>query len=222
VASLARVTSAAASQAPALKASLRDGERTLSALDTGQGQPLDHTLATLPATTSDLRQGAGASSAVLTQLQALIPRLEPAVAQLAPTLSQVRPLLRQVPGVTQALHPALEQVHTALAGAAGGAAPARAAIRALQPTLDIFQGSLLSALEQPTDLGDPAYLAFLGLFAGGGGASRPFGVNGQGHFMRFGLRFLTGAGLPLPPCSLVQQVSPSAATALAAAGGCTP
>ena len=43
----------------------------------------------------------------------------------------------------------------------------------------------------------------------------------NGHFMRFGLRFLTGVGLPLPPCSLLAVVSPAVAAALETAGGCT-
>jgi hypothetical protein len=120
------------------------------------------------------------------------------------------------------LEPVLADAQRAVAGAARGAAPAGAAIHALEPTLQIFQSTLLGALEQKTDLGDPAYLAFLGLFAGGGGASRPFGVDGQGHFMRFGLRFLTGAGLPLPRCTLLEQVSPPLAVALEKLGGCTP
>jgi hypothetical protein len=94
-------------------------------------------------------------------------------------------------------------------------------VNALSPTLQTLQSTLLSALEAKTDLGTPAYLAFLGLFAGGGGASRPFGLDGQGHFMRFGLRFLTGLGLPLPPCSLLAAVSPAVATALEGVGGCT-
>jgi hypothetical protein len=90
------------------------------------------------------------------------------------------------------------------------------------PTLRIFVDTLLSALEQPTDLGDPAYLAFLGLFAGGGGASRAFGVDGQGHFMRFGLRFLTGVGLPLPSCSLLDEAAPPLAKLIGSLGACTP
>jgi hypothetical protein len=40
--------------------------------------------------------------------------------------------------------------------------------------------------------------------------------------MRFGLRFLTGVGLPLPPCSLLGKVAPALAATLAAAGACTP
>jgi hypothetical protein len=40
--------------------------------------------------------------------------------------------------------------------------------------------------------------------------------------MRFGLRFLTGAGQPLPPCSLLERASPALAAQLENAGGCTP
>jgi hypothetical protein len=45
---------------------------------------------------------------------------------------------------------------------------------------------------------------------------------GQGHFMRFGLRFLTGVGIPLPPCTLLGQVNQTLADELSSAGGCTP
>jgi hypothetical protein len=128
--------------------------------------------------------------------------------------------LRRAAPVAARVAPVLADADTALTGAAGGAAPAQAAIRALDPTLGIFQNTLLSALAAPTDLGDPAYLAFLGLFEGGGGASRPFDP-GEGHFMRFGLRFLTGAGLPLPPCATIATLSAELATALATDGGCT-
>src|SRR5207247_1140596 len=82
-----------------------------------------------------------------------------------------------------------------------------------QPSLDLLNDSLLPALHKPTaELGIPSYLSFLNLFEGGGGASRPYQAQpsripgmrgGQGHFMRFGLRFLTGVGIPLPPCSLL-------------------
>ena len=133
----------------------------------------------------------------------------------------VRPLLRRAVPVLAQFEPVLRDAQTALTGATNGAGPVLSAIRALEPTLNIFQGTLLSALEQRTDLGDPAYLAFLGLFAGGGGASRSFGVDGQGHFMRFGLRFLTGVGQPLPPCSLLNKVSPLVGGLLSSQGACT-
>jgi phospholipid/cholesterol/gamma-HCH transport system substrate-binding protein len=222
VSSLSRVNAAAASESPALGASLGAAASTTAALDTAGGQPLDRTIAALPGSASALASGAAAASDLVGRLQALMPRLQPGVAQLTPTLSVVRPLLRTAAPVLNGLPPVLSDAQTALAGAQQGGAPALRAITALQPTLDTLQGSLLTALEQPTALGTPAYLSFLGLFAGGGGASRPFGVNGQGHFMRFGLRFLTGVGLPLPPCTLLTKAAPTLAVALESLGGCTP
>jgi hypothetical protein len=85
----------------------------------------------------------------------------------------------------------------------------------------IYTNGLLDALERPTSLGTPAYLAFLGLFAGGGGASRPYTTTpAAGHFMRFGFRFLTGVGQPLPPCSLLAKANAQVAAAVAENGGC--
>src|SRR5439155_6640596 len=106
-----------------------------------------------------------------------------------------------------------------LAAARGAAAPTRAALTALDGSLGLLDGGLLTALERPTSLGTPAYLAFLGLFAGGGGASRAF-VPGEGHFMRFGFRFLTGAGSPAPPCTLLDRAAPALAGRAEQAGAC--
>lgn len=222
VRSFAGVASTVASQSPSLARSVDGASGTFAALDTTGVQPLGQTLAALPATARELSSGAGAASSILGQLSALVPRLEPGARMLAPAIAQVRPLLRSAVPVLRAWLPLLADAQRAITGARRGAGPALAAIRALDPTLAIFNDTLLGALEQKTDLGDPAYLAFLGLFAGGGGASRPFGVDGQGHFMRFGLRFLTGAGQPLPPCTLLEKVSPAVAKAAEGAGGCTP
>ena len=54
---------------------------------------------------------------------------------------------------------------------------------------------------------------------GGGGASRAF-VPGEGHFMRFGFRFLTGAGSPAPPCGLLARAAPAVADQAQQAGAC--
>jgi ABC-type transporter Mla subunit MlaD len=222
IGSLSHVSSTIASQAPVLKASLGDAARTFAALNTGAGRGLSRTLSALPGTTSQVRQGSVAASGIVAALQPLIPRLVPSVSALAPTIDEVEPVLRRAVPVSEEMSPLLDQLQAALGAAAKGSGPAVSAIEALTPTLRMFQDTLLGALERPTDLGDPAYLSFLGLFAGGGGASRPFGVDGQGHFMRFGLRFLTGAGQPLPPCKLVEKISPSVAQDLERAGGCTP
>jgi phospholipid/cholesterol/gamma-HCH transport system substrate-binding protein len=222
VRSFAGVASAVASQSPALSQSVVSSSHTFAALDADGGRPLGQTLAALPGTAAQLTSGAEAASAIVSQLSGLVPRLEPGARRLAPAIAQLRPLLRSATPVLRTWLPLLADAQTAITGVERGASPALGAISALRPTLATFQNTLLAALEQKTDLGDPAYLAFLGLFAGGGGASRPFGVDGQGHFMRFGLRFLTGAGQPLPPCTLLEQVSPTVAKAVEAGGGCTP
>jgi len=41
-----------------------------------------------------------------------------------------------------------------------------------------------------------------------------------GHFMRFYFRFMSAAGWPLPPCTLLAAASPQLAAALAAEGIC--
>jgi ABC-type transporter Mla subunit MlaD len=221
VESFAHIAAAISSQAPALRSSLGDSASTMAALETSADHPLQASLGTLPVLTGDLRVGAGAAASILAQLQSLAPALIPGVEAMSPTLARVRPLLRRAAPALTSLTPVLGDAETALAGARTGAAPAGRAVAALEPTLDIYDRTLLSALAAPTDLGDPAYLAFLGLFEGGGGASRPFGVDGQGHFMRFGLRFLTGAGQPLPPCTTLAKLSPALAAVLATDGGCT-
>src|SRR4051795_1964084 len=113
--------------------------------------------------------------------------------------------------------PVLADARRALDAGAVAAAPAARLLRATTPSLELLDRSLLPALRAPTAvLHVPAYLAFLNLFEGGGGASRPFQTlsdspRGAGHFMRFGFRFLTGAGAPLPPCTLLAKADAQAA-----------
>jgi hypothetical protein len=196
---------------------LAEGMRRTAA---AAAQPaLDADLRALPPALEDVRSGADAASRVLDRLDPLARDLRPGIDRLAPTLAAVRPLARAATPVLRGTGPLLEDARSALADGARGAPGARRLLRAIDPTLRILSGTLLDALERRTALGTPAYLSFLGLFAGGGGASRPF-VPGEGHFMRFGFRFLTGAGRPAPPCTLLAQVSPQLADSLGASGVC--
>lgn len=180
---------------------------------------LDADLRALPPALDDVRSGADAASGILDRLDPLARDLQPGVERLAPTLDVVRPLLRAATPVLRGTGPLVEELRTTLA-AAGRAAPgARRLLGAIDPSLRILSSTLLGALERRTSLGTPAYLAFLGLFAGGGGASRPF-IPREGHFMRFGFRFLTGAGAPAPPCSLLAAVNAQLAAQLGQAGVC--
>jgi ABC-type transporter Mla subunit MlaD len=180
---------------------------------------LDADLAALPTALDDVRTGATAASRIVDRLDPLARELRPGADRLAPTLAAVRPLARTATPILRATAPLVEDLRGTLANGARGAAGARRLMGATDPTLRVFSATLLDALERRTALGTPAYLAFLGLFAGGGGASRPF-VPGQGHFMRFGFRFLTGAGRPAPPCALLATAAADLARQLGQAGVC--
>jgi ABC-type transporter Mla subunit MlaD len=216
---LAATTRAVAGQAGALPEVEDSSAQTAQALT---GTALDSSLAKLPAVTARVRDTAGALHGAIAELTPLAADLRPAAAQLAPTIARVKPLLSAAKPALAGAGPLIRNLRAGLDPAPAYAPAVSAAMAATAPTLSTANDSLLPALAKPTSLGTPAYLAFLGLFAGGGGASRPFGVDGQGHFMRFGLRFLTGAGQPLPPCSLLAKVNQQLADQLSNAGGCTP
>jgi phospholipid/cholesterol/gamma-HCH transport system substrate-binding protein len=210
---------------------LQDANRTLAAIDRDGGASLDSVLAKLPTTLVELDRGGRALEAIVARLDPLAVDLRPGLDRLAPTLAEATPLLERAGPVFKQVTPLIATAREALRAGADGARPATNVLAELNPTLEVLDDSLLPALAKPTEeLEIPAYRAFLNLFGGGGGASRPFQTEEQttpmtpetGHFMRFGLRFLTGAGAPLPPCALLEQANPALAAALATAGGCTP
>lgn len=181
---------------------------------------LDATLRRLPGTAATVRAGATTLRGTVRTLRPLAADLRPAARALDPALTTARPLLREAAGALTRATPLLTDLRATLDRTRAAAPATRRVLHSLDPTLATLQDSTLAALERRTTLGTPAYLAFLGLFAGGGGASSAF--DGQGHFMRFGFRFLTGLGQPLPPCSLLKSAAPALGEAFAKAGGCTP
>jgi ABC-type transporter Mla subunit MlaD len=225
---LSVTASAVASRESDLVPLVRSTAATARALDPGTGAALRDTIAALPATTAQLRAGGDALDAVLRRLGPLARELRPGARRLAGALRAARPLLREAGPALRTARPVLADLRAALDAGAAASAPAARLLRTVAPTLDVLDRSLLPALRAPTPvLGIPAYLSFLNLFEGGGGASRPFETaadssRGTGHFMRFGFRFLTGAGAPLPPCALLRQADPQTADLLAKGGGCTP
>lgn len=209
-------TAAAVSERRADLLPLAEGaRRTAEAADrAGLTTSLDR----LPAVTADLDTGGHALAGTLARLHVLADAARPGAERLAPALRAVRPLLREARPVVRAARPFVDDLDAALRSAGGASPAAQAAVDAVVPTVAIFTGGLLSALERKTSLGTPAYVAFMGLFAGGGGASRPFDAGG--HFMRFGFRFLTGAGSPAPPCAWLAAANQQLADALHQIGGC--
>jgi len=224
---LSVTTTALAAREADLVPLLRGSASTARAFDPGTGAALRRLLAGLPADAAALRDGGSALDGTLARLAPLARELRPGAARLAPALRTARPLLREGGPALSAARPFVRDLRLALRGGARSATPALSLLRGVAPTAATLDTSLLPALNGRTALGLPAYQSFLNLFEGGGGASRPFqtsadGPNGSGHFMRFGFRFMTGAGLPLPPCTLLQDANPQLADNAAKAGACTP
>ncbi|MDX6582784.1 MAG: phospholipid/cholesterol/gamma-HCH transport system substrate-binding protein [Solirubrobacterales bacterium] len=231
VRNLAATSDELAARSDRLAPLLDSADRTLAAIERDGSAPLDSNLAELPETLVRLRDGGAALETLVARLDPLARELQPGLDALAPTLAEATPLLARSGPVLAATTPLIGDLRAALRSGAAGAEPARSVLAALDPTLEVLDRSLLPALHRNTDeLGIPAYVSFLNLFGGGGGASAPFQTGAEttpltpetGHFMRFGLRFLTGAGLPLPPCALLARADSSLAAQLSKAGGCTP
>lgn len=227
---LSRTASALAASERDLAPALRATAATARALATGTGRPLQDAVDALPATARALRSGGADLERTLGALRPLADDLRPGARALPGALRAARPLLREAAPTLRAAGPLVSDADRALAGLRTGAAPARALLRRATPTLRTLDTTLLPALRKDTpSLGIPSYLAFFNLFAGGGGASRPYiapgapgSDAGTGHFMRFGFRFLTGLGVPAPPCAPLETQAPQLAASLNEAGLCTP
>jgi virulence factor Mce-like protein len=232
VSGMSRTAAAIASRSPQLEPLIDETDATLAAIDADGGQALDATVAKLPSALDAADRGGRAIDGIVGRLDPLARDIEPGLASLPRTLDAATPLVERAGPVLQRARPLIADMGDALAAGAAATPAAQSLLRSAQPSLDLLNDSLLPALHKPTaELGLPSYLSFLNLFEGGGGASRPYvsqpsqipGMRGgQGHFMRFGLRFLTGVGLPLPPCSLLGKVNQTLADEISAAGGCTP
>jgi ABC-type transporter Mla subunit MlaD len=229
---LARTADAVAREQAHLVPILRHASATFAALNTGDGKALDSALAALPGALGSLDTGGRALDATIAKLHPLARDLKPGLGALDETLKQARPLLRAARPALQNTGPLVRDLSGALAAGARATPATRALLRAIVPSANLLDASLLPALAKKTPLGMPAYISFMNLFEGGGGASRPFQNEAQaatpgsgmgtGHFMRFGFRFMSGFGVPAPPCTLLAQADPDLAAQVSAAGGCTP
>jgi virulence factor Mce-like protein len=232
VSGMSRTAGAISSRAGALQPLLRETDITLAAIDADRGQALDGTVAKLPGALDAADRGGRAIDGIVGRLDPLARDIEPGLASLPRTLDQAAPLIERAGPVLERARPLIANMRDALGSGASATPATQSLLQTAQPSLELLDDSLLPALHKPTaELGIPSYLSFLNLFEGGGGASRPYQAQpsqipgmsgGQGHFMRFGLRFLTGVGLPLPPCSLLGQANQMLADEISAAGGCTP
>jgi virulence factor Mce-like protein len=230
VSGLSQTAAAVAARSSQLEPLLRDANTTLDAVETGSGKPLGDTLARLPGTLEALDSGGRSLDQIVARLDPLARQLHPGLAALPGTLHKLRPLVRRAGPALRDAQPGIGDLRTTLASGARATPASAELLAAVNPILSLLNDSLIPALKKDTtELHIPAYLAFLNLFEGGGGASRPFQTQanqipglttGVGHFMRFGFNFFTGVGLPLPPCVLLATANPALAAALASVGGC--
>jgi len=230
VAGMARTGDAIADHEADLVPALQDASRTADALHTGDGAALRETVRALPGTIAALRTGTARADRTLAAVDAFTDDARPALRDVAPAVRDVRPTVRSAGRVAAEARPLTATLRGTLRKASALAPEARGLVRDASRTIATLDGSLLPALAKRTPtLKLPSYVAFLNMFAGGGGASRAFQPpsdsplqQGDGHFMRFGIRFLTGIGIPVPPCGDVKAFSTPLHELLASLELCTP
>jgi phospholipid/cholesterol/gamma-HCH transport system substrate-binding protein len=221
---------AVAREQASLRPLLHGANRTLAALNTDGGAPLDRSLRSLPRTLADLDSGGRALAGLVDRVEVVGGELRPGLRELKPTLDDVAPLVRSAQPVLTRTRPFLRDLRAGLHAGGRGSPAASRLLRTLDPTLKVLDSSLLPALEKPTNLGLPSYLQFISMFQGGAGAFRPYTKgpgtplinSGPGHFTRFSARFFTGIGAPFAPCSSIGRISAQAETLLSQTNLCTP
>ena len=220
---LAATTAGVARAERSIPPLLEGGDRTLAALSTDGGRPLDRVLAETPALLPSLRRGSAAVTRLAARAEPLAADLRPGVRELGPTLRAVRPLLREARPVLEDAPPVLRELRFALDAARRAAPATRVLVAELRPSIELLDRAILPALERRTRLGLPAYLQLLSALQGGDGALRPFQTGnpeGNGHFLRISGRNLRAG--PPTPCSALGAVEPEVVRAIAAAGLCRP
>lgn len=211
---------------------VRGTRDTMGGIAVDRGVPLGQTVAGLPRNLAALERGGQTLRRVVDSLEPLAADLRPAMVLLTPALRDLRPLLRDALPVVRRGAPLVADLRGALHEGAGATPSLQRLLAALDPSLRLLDSSLVPALERPTAIGSPAYLALINLFQGGGGASRPFQrakpntndpeVPGSGHYMRFGARFLSGPGFPVIPCGPVAGINPVLANLMSTQSLCQP
>lgn len=211
---------------------LRGAGRTFAGLNTDGGRPLDTTLRTLPHALGALTRGGHALASTLDRLDTLAGDLRAGLRALPATLRETRPLLREARPALARTVPLVANLRPALAAGARSTRRAQTLLRATLPTFRLLNDSLLPALQGPTPIGLPAYLAAIGVLQGAAAAFSPFqteadshqpGQLGAGHFARFEGYFYSalpssGSSPALPSCAVIPN--PALANRLKSAGVC--
>ena len=216
--------------------------RTAAAITVDGGAPLDATLAVLPDTLRELRDGAPVVEALVDRLDRTAVIANPILPTLTAAVEDATPLLEQSIPVLNKATPLIRDLRVTTARVTEAVPTLADLLETLDPVVDTFGGSVLPTLLAPSRTGPPTYQQLMATFAAAGGVWSTYQTAGQnpngiGHQWNIATYIDTAAGLQgamdsqLPttagttdegdvPCSTVAEISSEAAGVLESGGLC--
>lgn len=208
---------------------------TATALTVDGGAPLDATIAALPATLRELRDGAPELTGLVDRLDrfsvpvgAALPDFTEAVHEATPLLEKSIPVLEDVTPVIADLRKISDRL--------GESSPTLAELmKVLDPVTQTFGDSVLPVLLQDSRRGPPTYEQLLATFSAADAVFRPYQTAAQnplgaGHVWNIGTyidftgpfagAFGGGTTMDASACETLGGINPSYASALREQGGC--
>jgi ABC-type transporter Mla subunit MlaD len=208
---------------------------TATALTVDGGAPLDATIAALPATLRELRDGAPELTGLVDRLDrfsvpvgAALPDFTEAVHEATPLLEKSIPVLEDVTPVIADLRKISDRL--------GDSSPTLAELmKVLDPVTQTFGDSVLPVLLQDSRRGPPTYEQLLATFSAADAVFRPYQTAAQnplgaGHVWNIGTyidftgpfagAFGGGTTMDASACETLGGINPEYASALREQGGC--
>ena len=212
--------------------------RTAAALTVDGGEPLDATLALLPAALRDLRDGAPELTGLVDRLDRFSVPVADALPDFTEAVHEATPLLSKSIPVLNGVTPLIGDLRK-ISGRLADSSPSLAGLmKTLTPVTKTFGDSVLPVLLQDSRRGPPTYEQLLATFAAADAVFRPYQEPGQnplggGHVWNIGTYIdpsgplaglfganSTGAGSAVGACQTLQGVNPDLAAELRTRGAC--
>lgn len=230
ISGLAETADALASEEEDLLPLVQHANRTVAALRTDAGRPLDAALVALPSALEQFAAAREPLATLLARVNTLATELEPTAQQLGPLLRDSRPLLRRTTPIIRDSIPLVAGLRIVLARATDAAPALRRAVDALAPGSKVLVDSVLPALNAPGRNGLPVYAQLSMAFSGVSSVARAFQApehpsTNDGHVIRVGANINTAESLPgllLPSCGTIALINPDLADQLEMEGLCNP
>lgn len=127
---------------------LRQGDRTLDAINVDSGVALDAMLVEAPAALTRMATGGRELTRILDRLEPLSIDLRRALGEATPALRELRPLLRELRPIAAATPPLVDDLRLALANGARSAEPTRLLLTDLEPALVRLDDRVLPKLHE--------------------------------------------------------------------------